>query len=229
MLDWKRDERSHRLHVRLDGALLDPDALLDPSEGADPENRRAQLARSFHYETAIKTNFDERQGWLGHLLSFPIPGAIFPSDRDVLARTLREELGARLLRRFVKDVEFQKGELLAGADLYSFRVVRMALEHDGSAARLHCALELDPTSIDRMDGYRLWIDGELVREGDLTEAGSGRQELDLPLPGLASDSVVRVELRDGAPRQHVRTFTLRPDRTGRRAGREFTLELRPPR
>lgn len=229
---WDGDERAHRLHVRLDGVLLDPGQLEQVSP-AELENGRA-LVRSFRYETDARSSFHRRQDWFSHFLSFLVPGAILPSDRAVLTRSLRERTGTRLLRQLVQDIEVRKSELLAGAQLFPFRVESLVLVPEAAQARLRCALTLDTRVLDRMDGYRVWVDGVLAEEGgfaESTERGEGRAryELELALAGVTASSLVRLELRDDAPRQHARTFTLRAGRTGRRNEGELRLELPGPR
>lgn len=229
VLGWDGEERAHRLHARLDSALLDPGQLAPPG-GIDLANRRTQLVRSFRYETYVETSFHRRQNWFGHFLSFFVPGALFPSDQDVLARSLREQIGTQLLRQLVLDVEFQKGTLLEGAELFPFRVERLTLERVGTYGRLACRLELDTRSLERMDGYRVWIDGRLAQEGEFAAPvaqgeASARYDLALELPDLPPEALVRLELRDDAPRQHARTFTLRAGRTGQRVVGKLALEL----
>lgn len=230
LAEWNQDQRTHVLRAGFDGSLLELGPLLDRTSEADLGNRRTQLVRSLEYETDLVSAFSDRQGWFGHVMSIFLPGGFFPSDRDVLARHLRESVAENVLAGLVEELEFRKLELLRGEDLFPFRVERLALTREGGKDVLRAEVALTTETIDAMDGYRLWHDGELIADAGFgaplpRERGLARYELRVPLERLAPEAVLRLELRDGAPRQNVRTFTLRPERTGRRSERKLAIDL----
>jgi hypothetical protein len=230
LLGWNQDQRTHVLRAAFDGSLLELGPLLDRTTEADLGNRRTQLLRSLEYETDLVSTFSDRQGWLGHVLSIFLPGGFFPSDRDVLARHLRESVAENVLAGLVEELEFRKRELLHGEGLFPFRVESLALARGAGKHVLSAEIALTTATIDAMDGYRLWIDGQLTADAGFgapltRERGLARYDLRVPLERLAPEAVLRLELRDGAPRQNVRTFTLRPERTGRRSERKLAIHL----
>jgi hypothetical protein len=237
VIEWGSDERRHSLRAGFDGTLLELGPLLDEASEADLGNRRTQLVRSLEYETDVIATFSDRQSWLGHLLSIFIPGALFPSNPVVLARHLRESIAEGVLAGLVEELEFRKHEILQGEGLFQFRVERLALERADDGSTLCAEIVLSAGAVDVMDGYRLWLDGELVRAASFgpprsRAGGVARYELRLPLGVVPAQALLRLELSDGAPRQNVRTFTLRPELTGARHTRTLALHLptdtRPP-
>jgi len=229
--EWGSEQRRHQVHVGFDGALLDLGPLLDGTSEADLTNRRTQLVHSWKYETDVVSTFNDRQGWLGHVLSVFIPGAFFPSDSDVLAVSLREHIAASVFAGLVEELEFRKLALLHGDGPFPFRVERLDLVGAGKGRSvLEAEIVLTTETIDALDGYRLWVDGELAVDAGFgaplaREHGLARYELRVPLDGLSPSAVLRLEVRDAAPRQNIRTFTLRPDRTGRRSEKALLIHL----
>ena len=228
--EWRSEQRRHVVHVGFDGTLLDLGPLLDRTSEADLTNRRTQLVHSWKFETDLASTFRDREGWLGHVLSVFAPGAYFPSDPDVLATSLRERIAEGILAGLVEELEFRKLELLHGDGPFPFRVEQVALLRGRTEHFVQAEIALVTETIDAMDGYRLWVDGELVLDQSFDapvarERGLARYALRVPLRALPDSAEVRLELRDAAPRQNARTFTLRSDRTGRRSERKLALHL----
>jgi len=216
---WNDADREYRYGVGFDGTLHELGPLLDPGRDADLSNRRAELMRVFVYDADAELDFDRRAGFLLHMSSFVLPSVMLPSSPERELTSLRKFVGAHLGKVFVQEVEFRKSVLLQGNELFPFAVERLELVRGGTGTALAVEVRLHTAIVDSMDGYRLWVDDALVSEGGFAPPvlgeGDARYALLLPLPELAPQARVRLELRDGAARQDVRTFTLRADRAGR--------------
>ncbi|HEX6882007.1 MAG TPA: hypothetical protein VF530_01430 [Planctomycetota bacterium] len=229
LLALRRDDRRHECFASLDVALLDPRAL--EARAGEPASHALPLAPIRTYRMQEVSDLRQRASWFGALVSLVVPGVFLPSQERRLARSLRERIAEGLLSQLVTELALRRRELLRADGLYPFQVAELSLRATAGGHELRCAFELDTSTFDGMDGYRVWVDGAPVHEGALPEpvpvtAERARYELVLPLADLAPAALVRLELRDGAPRQHVRTFTLRADRSGRKVSRPLELELR---
>lgn len=228
---WRGQQRRHAVHVGFDGSLLDLGPLLDRSSEADLVNRRTQLVHSWKFESDLTSTFSDREGWLGHLLSVFLPGAFFPNKRSVLAASLRERVAEGIFAGMVEELEFRKRELLHGDDPFPFRVEHLGLERQGASSVLSVGIVLTSETMDAMDGYRVWIDGEQAADAGFRAAvrgqGAPRYDLRVPLGSVPPSAAIRLELRDASPRQNIRTFTLRLGRTGRRAEKMLAVQLTP--
>lgn len=228
---WDNADRSYRFDVGLDGALHELAPLLDPRSDAHLANRRAELMRVFVYDSDADLAFAERSGFLGHAASFVVPGTLLASNDAVEHENLREAIAEYIGKVFVQELEFRKLVLLQGNGLFPFSVERLAIVGAGEGGfALDVEVLLRTETVDAMEGYRLWMDDELVCDaefGAATPAGDARvrHRLLLPLPRLHPLARIRLEVRDGAARQNVRTFTLRMGRTGHLASKELEMDL----
>jgi hypothetical protein len=228
-LALRRDDRRHEFSASLDVTVLDPRSL-EARAGA-PAAHGPPLVPIRTYRMQEVSDLRERTGWFGRLVSLVVPGVFLPSQERRLARTLRERVAEGLLAQLVTELELRRRELLRADGLYPFQVAELSLRATPGGHELRCVFELDTTTFDAMDGYRVWVDGEPHQEGALPEptpvaAERARYECVVPLADLAPEALVRLELRDAAPRQHVRSFTLRADTSGRRVEKPLVLDLR---
>jgi len=227
---WRVHDRSYRFQTSFACTLHELGALLDPAGGADLANRRAELLRTFDIDSDAELEFRARVGWFKHLLSFFIPAAMIPSTPSIERRSLRETIAGQMAKSFVQELEYRKRDLLRGNGLFPFEVERLALLGTPAAPQLVVELVLHTEVVDALEGYRVWSDGALVADAEWpapTPAGTDRQRyrLQLRLPALRPASRVRLEVRDVAAKQNVRTFTLVPGRTGFTRERELAFEL----
>ncbi len=227
---WGQEDRALRFDVGIDASLQTLAPLLDRASETSLANRRAELARVFVYDSDALISFHERSGWVGHLFSFAIPGALLPSRERRLRQSLRESIGAYLTKVLVQEIEFRKAELLGGNELFPFEVTVLRFARtDGGELALQAEVELATASVDRMDGYRVWVGDELVADapfGPGEPLGNQRERyrVFVPVPGAGS-TPVRLELRDGGLQQGLRTFTLVKGSTGRRNEKQLEIEL----
>lgn len=223
-----RDDRRHEFFSSLDAALLDPRAL--EARAGQPASQVLPLAPIRSYRMQELSKLPHRSGWLGQVFSLLVPGVFLPSQEHRLAHSLREHVAAGLVAQLVTELELRRKELLRADGLYPFQVVELLLRATPAGHELRCAFELDTTTFDAMDRYRVWVDGELVLAGALLAPSAvagerARYELVLPLVDLDPAALVRLELCDAAPRQHVRTFSLRADLCGRKVSRLLQVDF----
>jgi hypothetical protein len=227
---WDLDDRVLHFEVSIDASLQALAPLLDRASETSLANRRAELVRVFMYDSDATLSFHERSGWAGHLLSLVVPGTFLPSAESRLRESLREAIGESLTEVLVQEVEFRKAELLRGNELFPFEVTELRFARtDGAELALQAEVELDTARVDRMDGYRVWVGEELVADapfGPGVPHGDQREHyrVFVPVPGAGS-TPVRLEIRDGALQQGVRTFTLVKGRTGKRNEKELEMDL----
>jgi len=232
---WDNADRSYRFEVGIDGSLHELAPLLDPASEASLGNRRAELLRLFVYDSDARLSFVERAALWEVPLSFLVPSTLLAGSTRTEHESLREVIAEYLAKVFVQELEFRRGELLRGGDLCPFEVRRLDLREGPGGLSLGGELELATDVIDRMGGYRIWIGDDLVVERAFdppaARAGAprGHYAFEAELPRVDPDVPIRLEIRDAAPRQNVRTFTLRAGRTGRRAERPLAFDLPLPR
>jgi len=227
---WPVHDRSYRFQTSFACTLHELGALLDPAGGADLANRRAELLRTFDIDSDAELEFVQRVGWFKQLLSFFVPAVLIPSTASVESRSLREAIAGQMAKSFVQELEYRKRELLRGNGLFPFEVERLALFGTPAQPQLVVEVVLHTEIVDALEGYRVWSDGALLADAEWpapTPAGPDRQRyrLELHLPALRPASRVRLEVRDVAAKQNVRTFTLVLGRTGRTRERELAFEL----
>jgi hypothetical protein len=227
---WSLEDRDARFDVGIEASLQALGPLLDRTSEVSLANRRAELVRVFVYDSDAVLTFHERSGVLGHLFSIFLPGALLPSSGSRQRQSLREAIGEYLTKVLVQELEFRKSDVLRGNGLFPFQVTELRLRNtDTPTPALDSTVLLTTESVDRLDGYRVWVGEELVADagfepGEHVGEHLERFHLHVPLPALGS-ALVRLEIRDGAVRQGVRTFTLLPGVTGRRTSYKLTMSL----
>lgn len=229
---WSKEDRAYYCNLSFDGSLHEVSPMLDAASDADLTNDRAVLLRLSTVTTQAQLRFKDRAGFFAYAASFVVMAPLLPGDSDVEHESLREELAEQMLFDIVQQVGFRRARLLQAEGVFPFEVESVGLlSHKSGDTEVYAVLELATDLVDEMDGYRIWVEDELVVdaffEGPVSGPSPGRDRYVLSerLPGLEPGAWIQLELRDAAAKQNVRTFTLVVGITGKNARKKLSVDL----